>query len=75
MLEVLQIIWEVIFREPDPDTVQFIEPVTLMALAAAAKGIGSIVKGRQAKKAAERQAELDRQMALDAQKESDILIT
>lgn len=76
MLELLQIIWEVIFREPDPNTVQFIEPITLglMAASAAAKGVGSIIKGRQAKKAAERQAELDRQMALEAQAESDTLI-
>ena len=74
MLEVLQIIWEVISREPDPNTVQFIEPITLMAIAAGAKGLGSIIQGRQAKKAAERQAELDRQMALEAQAESDTLI-
>ena len=74
MLEVLQIIWEVLFPEPDPNVVQFIEPVTLLALGAAAKGVGSIIKGRQAKKAAERQAELDRQMALEAQAESDTLI-
>lgn len=75
MLEVLQIIWEVIFREPDPNTVQFIEPITLMALGAAAKGIGSIVQGRQAKKAADRQAEVDRELAQQAQAEADTQIT
>lgn len=74
MLEVLQIIWEVIFRGPDPDTVQFIEPITLMALGAAAKGIGSIVKGRQAKKAAEALAEQQRQSANTAKLESDTQI-
>jgi hypothetical protein len=74
MLEVLQIIWEVIFREPDPNTVQFIEPITLMAIAAGAKGLGSIIQGRQAKKAAERQAELDREMAQQAQAEADTQI-
>ena len=74
MLEVLQIIWEVIFREPDPNTVQFIEPVTLLALGAAAKGLGSIIQGRQAKKAAERQAEIDRELAQQAQSEADTQI-
>jgi hypothetical protein len=75
MLEVLQIIWEVISREPDPNTVQFIEPITLMAIAAGAKGLGSIIQGRQAKKAADRQAEVDRQAAEAAQAEADIQIT
>lgn len=74
MLEVLQIIWEVLFPEPNPNTVQFIEPITLMAIAAGAKGLGSIIQGRQARKAAERQAELDRDLAQDAQAEADTQI-
>lgn len=76
MLEVLQIIWEVLFPEPDPNVVQFIEPITLglMAAGAAAKGIGSLIKGRQAKKALEEQSELDRAAAEAAKLEADTQI-
>ena len=76
MLEVLQIIWEVIFREPDPNTVQFIEPITaaLLAGSAIASGVGKIIQGRQARKAADAQAELDRQAAEAAQAEADTQI-
>lgn len=74
MLEALQIIWEVISREPDPNTVQFIEPFTLMAASAAAQGLGSIIKGRQQKKAAEALAEQQRQAAEQAKLEADTQI-
>ena len=76
MLEVLQIIWEVLFPEPDPNVVQFIEPITLalMGGAALAKGIGSAIKGRQARRALEEQSELDRAAAEAAKAEADTQI-
>jgi len=76
MLEVLQIIWEVLFPKPDPNFALFMEPITigLMAAGAAAKGIGSLIKGRQARRALEEQSELDRAAAEAAQAEADTQI-
>lgn len=76
MLEALEILHSFLFPEPYPGLSYAIEPITLglMAAGAAAKGIGSIVQGRQAKKAAEAQAELQRQSAEQAKLEADTQI-
>lgn len=76
MLEALEILYSFLFPEPYPGLSYAIEPITLglMAAGAAAKGIGSIVQGRQQKKAAEAQAELQRQSAEQAKLEADTQI-
>ena len=76
MLEALEILHSILFPEPYPGLSYVIEPITLglMAAGAAAKGIGSIVQGRQQKKAAEALAEQQRQAAEQAKLEADTQI-
>ncbi len=76
MLEALEILHSFLFPEPYPGLSYAIEPITLglMAAGAAAKGVGSIIQGRQQKKAAEALAEQQRQAAEQAKLEADTQI-
>lgn len=76
MLEALEILHSILFPEPYPGLSYAIEPITLglMAAGAAAKGVGSIIQGRQQKKAAEALAEQQRQAAETAKLEADTQI-
>ena len=66
MLELLQIIWEVIFRQPDPNVDLFMPlPLAIPIASAAISAIGGIAKGIGAKKKAKR--EKARQEELEAQ--------
>ena len=81
MLEVLKVIWDVIFQAPDPDVAYFIEPVTLMALSAGASALGNFFKGRKQKRAlrkqqriAERQIRAREKQAQEAARQADASI-
>lgn len=70
MLEVLKVIWDVIFQAPDPDVAYFIEPVTLMALSAGASALGNFFKGRKQRKALEAQQDIAQQQIAAREKQA-----
>ncbi len=70
MLEVLKVIWDVIFQAPDPNVTYFIEPVTLMALSAGASALGNFFKGRKQKKALEAQQDIAQQQIAAREKQA-----